>query len=170
MAPAVAPKGTSGGGGLVETPWFWLNNSPPSPLQVFSNGGGVVYSQSYPGMNVPVPADPLLNGVAIPGAAGGFNIGRTTGNIFAAGVTQIANWSDGTAFIGKTNLGAGDIIGINMHVITSDTAFQVIDQAWATQLFVNAVMPMTVPEPATLAIVGIGLAGLGLMRRRKRAA
>ncbi len=56
-----------------------------------------------------------------------------------------------------------------MHVITSDTAFQVIDQAWATQLFVNAVMPMTVPEPATIAIFGIGLAGLGLMRRRKRA-
>ncbi|MEE2970153.1 MAG: PEP-CTERM sorting domain-containing protein [Pseudomonadota bacterium] len=110
-----------------------------------------------------------MNGVAIPAAAGGFNIGRTAGNIFATGVTQIANWSDGTVFIGKTNLGAGDIIGINMHVITSDTAFQVIDQAWATQLFVNAVMPMTVPEPATLAIVGIGLAGLGLMRRRKRA-
>ena len=101
----------SSGGRWVETPWFWLNNSPPSPLQVFSNGGGVVYSQSYPGVNVPAPGDPLLNGVAIPGAAGGFNIGRTAGNIFATGVTPIANWSDGTAFIGKTNLGAGDIIG-----------------------------------------------------------
>ncbi len=32
----------------------------------------------------------------------------------------------------------------------------------------NLPTPATVPEPATLAIFGLGLAGLGLMRRRKR--
>ncbi len=159
----------TGGGRLVEIPWFWSNNSPPTALQVFSNGGGLAFSQSYPGVTVLAPGDALLNGVVIPGGTDGFNIGRTTGNTFVAGVTPIANWLDGTAFIGTKTLGAGDIVGINMHVITSDTAFQVIDQPWATQLFVNAVMPNAIPEPGTLAIMGLGLVGLGVMRRRRAA-
>ena len=156
-----------GGGTVIETPWFWLNNSPPTDLQVFSNGGGTDFSTSYPGVSVLLPLDPLLQGVTIPAGSGGFNIGRTSGNTFASGVTAVANWLDGTAFIGHKALGSGQVIGINMHVITSDTAYQVIDQSWATRLFVNASQgqaPVVAPLPST-ATVGMVLLGLmGLWR------
>lgn len=161
------------GGTLVETPWFWFNYSPPSQLQVLTNGGGTVYSQSYPGINVLDAGNPLLAGVTFPGGTGGFNIGRTTGNSFTAGATQIAAWGDGTAMIGVKDLGLGKVVAINMHVITSDTAYQVIDQPWATQLFVNAVganQVQAVPEPSTLIIFGLGGLGLaaGAARRRRK--
>jgi hypothetical protein len=57
-----------------------------------------------------------------------------------------------------------------MHVITSDCAYQIIDQPWATQLFVNAASPSAVPEPSSLALLGVGVIGLiGWVRRRRTA-
>ncbi len=160
----------TGGGRLVETPWFWLNFTPPASLQVFSNGGGADFSSSYPGVSVLNGADPLLTGVSFPPGTGGFNIGRTTGNTFEAGVNQIANWGDGTAMIGTRTLGTGLVIGINMHVITSDTAFDVIDQPWAGRLLANAA-GAAVPEPTTWARMGVSgaLISGGYYIRKRRA-
>ena len=86
-------------------------------------------------------------------------------------MNQVAQWADnGTAMIGHKSLGLGNIIAINMQVITSDTAFEVINQPWATQLFVNAVefqQQQAVPEPitATLGLMGLGV--LGMVTRRR---
>jgi len=160
------------GGTLIETPWFWSNYSPTAAEDIFSHGGGSDYTVSYPGVTVLAAGDPLLAGVSFPAGAGGFNIGRTSGNTFLAGVTQVANWADGTAMIGSKSQGAGRVVGINLHVITSDTAFDVIDQPWATQLFVNAANggAAAVPEPSTVLFTATGvLALLGGVRLRKRA-
>jgi hypothetical protein len=162
------------GGHLILTPWAGHNFAIPSSLQVFANGGGEIYSTPYPGIS-PLAASSLLNGVTFPPGPGGFNVGYTSGISFAAGATQIANWNDGTptAFLGTRSFGAGEVIGINMHVITSDTAFNVIDQPWATKLFVNAVGGTgitPVPEPSTYGMIGAGmLLGVVVLRRRKAA-
>lgn len=161
----------TGGGTLIETPWFWYNYSPPTSLQVLSNGGtSIAFSESYPGVSVVDAGNSLLSGVSFPAGPGGFNIGRTLGNTFVPGANAVANWADGTAFIGTKSLGSGTIVAINLHVVTSDTAYEVIDQPWATQLFANAAnINEPIPEPSTcLTLSGLifcfGLAG---WRRRK---
>ena len=155
----------SGGGRLIETPWFWSNNSPTANLDIFSHGGGIQYHGAFPGVTILDAPNPLIAGVTFPGAGPTPDLGRTTGNTFTAGVIQVANWADGTAFIGEKAFGAGDIVGINMHVITSDTAYGIIDTPWATQLFVNAV---SVPEPTTATVALLGLGVLVLNRRKAR--
>lgn len=156
------------GGRVIEVPWAWNNYSPSSELSIFSQGGSAQFGISFPGVSVLDSSSYLLNGVSFPDA-GSVTIGRTAGNSFVSGVTQVASWLDGTAFIGARSLGAGQVIGINMHVITSDSNPYVIDQAWATQLFVNAVggTANNVPEPESIVLLGLGLAALMLVRRRQ---
>jgi hypothetical protein len=137
------------GGTLIEQPWFWSNNSPPDELDIFNTIDADIYITPYPGINAILPAHPLLDGVSFPPAPSGFDVGYDNQATFAPGVTGIANWTDGsgTAMLGEKSQGAGRVIGINVHVITSDTAYQVIHQPFATRLLLNAV---GVPEPSSL--------------------
>ena len=158
------------GGNLIWTPWAGLNFRIDAPLQIFANGGRLIFSQLNPSVNVLSPGDPLLAGVSFP-AADTTNIGRTSDIDFVAGVTQVADWSDGVGLVGHRSLGTGNVIGVNMQVITSDTAYQVINQPFASQLFNNAVNFKNVgavPEPSTWAfmLVGFGAIGFGMRRRR----
>jgi len=123
------------GGCLIWTPWAGYNFEIPGNMQIFGTGSNSQYNIAYPGVTVLKPGDALLNGVTF---AAGSNIGRIQ-STFVAGVTQVANWSDGYGMIGYRSIGTGTIIGINMHVITSDCAYTVINQPWAIQLFLNAV-------------------------------
>lgn len=161
----------TGGGTLVWTPWSGLNFPVQSQLQIFNNGGSPVFSQGNPGMTVLAAGDPLLAGVTFPGA-GAPNIGRITGIDFVSGVTQVADWSDGVGLLGRRSLGTGNIVGVNLQVITSDTAFQVVNQPWAAQMMDNAVnfgVAGAVPEPSTWAmlIVGFGLVGAASRKRQQ---
>lgn len=153
----------SGGGTLVLQPWFWINYNPPAPLQIFTGSSNPTFSMAFPGVTVHAPGDSILAGVTFP-AVGAVQIGRESGRTFGAGVTQVASYSDGTAMIGRRSLGLGEVIGINMHAITSDTAYQVINQSWASQLFANAVAPQQVPEPATAGLLALAL--VSFLRRR----
>lgn len=160
------------GGNVIWTPWAGANFAFDPALQVRTNGGGTVYSESSIGMTVLAAGDPLLAGVAFP-AAGAVNVGRITGTTFVAGATQVANWTDGAALVGYKAVGLGNVIDINLHVITSDTAYQVINQPWATQLFVNAAnlgVNGAVPESSTwmMMIVGFGAAGAALRNGRRK--
>ena len=157
----------NGGGRLIWTPWAGHNFNVNADLQIFDNGGGDIYSMANPGVNV-LSADALLTGVTFP-AAGSPNIGRTDGIDFVGGVSQVADWSDGVALLGYKTVGSGLVIGLNMHVITSDTAYQVVDTTWGGQLMSNLVGAGSpaVPEPATWGMMIAGFAVVGSAMRRR---
>lgn len=139
---------------------------------MISNGGSSYsFRELYPGITVLNGSDPLMQGVTVPSTPGEFDVGRTAGNTFVAGATQVATWADGTAMIGYKSVGSGEVIGINLHVITGDCAYEVINQPWATQIFLNAVeCAPPIPEPLTLFATMAGLGAVAAyLRKRLRA-
>ena len=158
------------GGHLVLLPWSGLNYAVQPQLQIFDNGGSPDFSTANPGVTVLAPGNSLLTGVTFP-AAGAPNIGRINGIHFVAGATQVANWGDGVGMLGYRSLGAGEVYGLNLQLITSDTAYQVVNTPWASQLIGNIVgaqATAAVPEPATWAMMMLGFGAMGVaMRRRK---
>lgn len=89
------------------------------------------------------------------------------------------NLNDFTLRVSDAFLGEGSIeliflspasMGISEAVLDSDyiRRFEAFFSAMVTEPDDLILVPVHIPEPGTLAILGVGLAGLGLARRRRR--
>lgn len=176
---------------------YWTNNYPQNPtnygnlLADYADAGGLVVQATFVGQQV--STEGRLGGGAYSPFSGtrdayiGACLGSHDANspIMAGvttlcspyfrgdwaslnpGATLVASWSDGAPFVGIN--AKQDVIDISLfpNVTTYGNATGDYRQLFANALAYDA-ESATVPEPSDMALIGLGLLGMGAILRRRK--
>jgi hypothetical protein len=158
---------TSDGGGFADYAWVRLLDSSLSVVALLFTARTTPGGDTVPGFGMPALADGVVldppSTPIIPGGPAWSALGGSSGGCWSTGCGY-------TGWIGMTyEIAAAGSYFLEFGVVNwSDTAF---DSGLAFDGILIGGVPIDngIPEPASLALLGIGLAGLGAMRRRKTA-
>ncbi|MGQ9861287.1 MAG: NF038132 family protein [Thiobacillaceae bacterium] len=158
---------TSDGAGYADYAWVRLLNSDLSEAALLftartTPGGNTVPGFALPALNPSVTLDPATTPI-IAGAPTWSPLGGYSGRCWSTGCGY-TNWIKMSYDIAA----AGDYV-LEFGVV--DWTDQIYDSGLAFDNVLVGGKPIDqqgVPEPATLALLGLGLAGIGFMRRKAR--
>ncbi len=156
---------TSDGSGYIEYAWARLLDSSLNPVALLFTARTTPSGNTVPGFGLPpieatiIPASTPI----IPGGPAWSPLGGYSGSCYAAGCGY-TGWIESDYTIAN----AGNYV-LEFGVVNwSD---QIYDSGMAFDGITVGGVPIDpdgeVPEPASLALLGLGLAGLGMFRRRK---
>lgn len=118
--------------------------------------------------SVLVPSSPLLTGVT--SFNGGPSSYHAANPVLNPGAVDVANWSDGEILLATQTINGYETVELNFFPVSNSVRGDFWDSSTdGTRIMTNALLyaGTPVPEPASMALIGVGVAGIGMVRRRR---
>lgn len=165
----------AGGGGLIFTEWYAYDRKdvmeePVAGLMPVTYNGDYYYEAAWD-VVTGYEDHELVNGLLSTSFTEGDGSDDTYSNVIANdGTIVVMADGAGIPLLSYSNVNGGTVVHINDGMAYDDAISDEMLSVIASSIAFAAKDSVAVPEPGSLAIIGLGLAAMGFSRRKKKTA